>query len=89
MLYSWNLACEDTWTPGLALDTSLTSLAYDSANREFYLVDGEANAWAMHRVSLDTGKTLATAENPTGVPLWDMEYSQIFSTASSPKITCS
>lgn len=86
MLYSWNLACEDTWTPGLALDTSLTSLAYDSANREFYLVDGEANAWAMHRVSLDTGKTLATAENPTGVPLWDMEYSQIFSTASSPKI---
>ena len=29
---------------------------------------------------------MATAENPTGVPLWDMEYSQIFSTASSPKI---
>lgn len=64
MLYSWNLACEDTWTPGLALDTSLTSLAYDSANREFYLVDGEANAWAMHRVSLDTGKTLATGGEP-------------------------
>lgn len=86
MLYSWNLEGDDTWTPGLALDTSLTSLAYDSSNREFYLVDGEADTWAVHRVSRDTGKTLATAENPTGVPLWDMEYSQVFSTASSPKI---
>ena len=54
MLYSWNLEGDDTWTPGLALDTSLTSLAYDSSNREFYLGDGEADTWAVHRVSRDT-----------------------------------
>lgn len=85
LFYQWNLDADSTWTEAGEIDvSSMTSATYDSQNQVLYLMDG-AN-WNLHKVSMD-GAVLESYGNPTGVPFWDMEYSQVFSTAEQPLIS--
>ena len=85
-LFHWNLATDDTWTAGNPLEASFTSVTRDSQNNVLYVMDADGG-FGMRKVDVTTGKTLETAANLTGVPLWDMEYSQVFSTAGAPRIS--
>ncbi len=82
--FTWNMKDEPTWTAGVGVDTSLTSAAYDPLNDDLYVMDAVSNNWAVHRIDMNTGVTLEYGLNQTGVPLWDMEYSQKFSTKDKP-----
>ena len=37
-------------------------------------------------MDVDTGKDIASYTNPTEVPIWDMEYSYVFSADNDPKV---
>ncbi len=86
MFFSWNMATEETWTGGKALSTTFTSATRDPQNNVLYVMSS-ANPFGVHKVDMDTGETLEKAVNITGVPLWDMEYSQLFSTPEAPRIS--
>ena len=78
MFYSWNMASDETWTPGSPLDVTMTSATYSTLEDVFYIMDNLSGSFQMYKVGPD-GKTLATAENTNGIPLWDMAYSQVYS----------
>lgn len=86
MFFTWNLKKDTTWTPGTALDTNINSATLDPVNNYLYVMDAVADTWAMHKVDPTTGESVETAENAAEVPLWDMEYSQVFSTEEDVKI---
>ena len=87
MFYDWNMETDDTWTPGNAIDTSMISATYDTANDVYYIMDSATDVYAMHKVGAD-GVTIANSgANATGVPLWDMAYSPFFSTDETPKVS--
>ncbi len=86
MFFQWNLETDKTWTGGAAIDTSLTSATYDAKNQVMYIMDSVEDSWAMHKVSME-GETLANSgANAAQVPLWDMAYSQFFSTEEAPMV---
>ena len=85
-LYSWNMAEDETWVAGTALDTSMTSAAYNTAADKYYIMDSVANVWNMHVVDPVSGASESVVANAAGVPLWDMVYSEYYSTESAPKI---
>ncbi len=78
MFYSWNMATDETWTPGAALSQSVTSATYSTLLNMFYMMDAGEYEWSMHKVDGE-GNTLESAENTNNIPLWDMAYSQVFS----------
>lgn len=86
MFFRWNMATEETWTGGNALSTTFTSATRDPLNDVLYVMSS-ANPFGVHKVDMATGETLESAVNITGVPLWDMEYSQVFSTPEAPRIS--
>lgn len=86
LFFEWNMAEDSTWTKVHDLDTSLTSATQVDDNTVF-VMDGIADTWAMHKVDAATGTVLETADNPLGVPFWDMQYSEVFSTPSDPMVT--
>ena len=86
MFYSWNMETDSTWTGGTAIDTSMVSATYDSLNDRYYIMDAAENSWSMHLVNPATGETESVASNPTGIPLWDMEYSSWLSTEDAVKL---
>lgn len=83
-LFTWNLETERTWTPGVALETSIDSVARDTKNKTLFVCDAAENTWAMHKIDEATGANLETYANSTGIPLWDMQYSEVFSTPEKP-----
>ena len=85
MFYSWNMAEANTWTPGKSLPVSITSATHSKALDVFYIMD-ITDALRMHKVSAN-GKLLASADNENNIPLWDMAYSETFSSEGAEKVT--
>ena len=83
--YSWNMAEANTWTPGAALPVSITSATYSTKQNVFYLMD-ITEELQMHKVDA-SGNLLASAENINNIPLWDMAYSEVFSTNEQEMVT--
>lgn len=87
MFFDWDMDASSTWTPGAAIQTSMTSATYDSKNQQMFIMEASSPDWRMHKVDMQTGKVLESASNGVGVPLWDMAYSQFFSTAEAPRVS--
>ena len=85
MFYSWNMAEDNTWTAGASLPVSITSATYSTKQNAFYIMD-ITDALKMHKVDTN-GNLLASAENENNIPLWDMAYSEVFSTDSTEMVT--
>ena len=75
--YDWDMSTGESWTAGAAIDHVMTSATYSDAEDVWYMMDADG-AWQMHKVAAD-GTILASADNPNGVPLWDMAYDPWFS----------
>ena len=89
-LYTWDLAHESRWTARSALESeTVAATAYDSRNSTVYLVDSQKHS--LHKVDPATGKDLATYDGvpATGgsLPVWDLAYSDFFSTEDKPLLT--
>ena len=82
--YSWNMAEDDTWTPGKSLPMSMTSATWSTKQNVFYIMD-TTDALVVHKVDAD-GKVLASAASAKGIALWDMAYSETFSTAEQDMV---
>ena len=78
---------EGAWQKTADLDVYLSSVTKDPVNNILYVVDSTTDAWSMHKVDPATGKSVDTAANGAGVPLWDLVYSQRFSTAEAPLVS--
>ena len=77
--YTWNMAETDSWVAGNEIDVpSITSVTYSEREGVYYIVDAETDHWNVHKVGAD-GKTIETAVNPNGIPLWDSAYATYFS----------
>lgn len=87
MFFDWDMDASSTWTSRVDLETSMTSATYDTLNQQMFIMEAESPDWRMHKVDPQTGKVLDTAINGIGVPLWDMAYSQYYSTADAPKVS--
>lgn len=85
-LFSWNMETESDWAKVSDLGTTVNSVTKDAVNGDLYVMDAVSDSWSMHKVDPATGEVVETAANNAGVPLWDMEYSQYFSTEDAPKI---
>ena len=83
MFYEWNMEEDSTWTGGTIMDTTMISSTMDAINNMAYVMDYEA--FSMHLVDPATGISEDIASNGIA-PLWDMEYSTFFSTASDPRV---
>ena len=83
--YSWNMAEADTWMAGAALPVSVTSATYSTKQNAFYIME-ITEELKMHKVDAN-GSILASAENINNIPLWDMAYSDVFSTAEQDMVT--
>ncbi len=84
--YSWDLEHSKTWTAGAELEAkSVTAATMDARTGDVYVVDANYN---VNKVDLETGKTLGTYSGLPGasstLPMWDVEYSLIFSTEKAP-----
>ena len=86
VLFHWDLG-QTTWTKDKDLDTSVISMTRDTVNNKLYVMDATSGEWNMHRVDPATGKTEEVMVNRANAPMWDIEYSQLFSTESDPRIT--
>ena len=84
VFYSWNMATDNTWKPGKNLPTVMTSATWSTLGSAFYMMDA-TDALQMHKIDAQ-GNILATASNANGIPLWDMSYSETFSTADQEMI---
>ncbi len=84
--FTWNMETDAVWTAGTALDTSMTSATRNTHSNQWYLMDAISNSWNMHVINPETGKTEQSAVNTAGVPLWDMQYSEFFSTEETARI---
>ena len=82
--FTWNMETQNTWTPGASFDSSITSVTMDTLNNKAYVMS--ADGVAMNLINPATGEIELVGGNDAGVPLWDMEYSTVFSTAEAPKI---
>ena len=84
--FSWNMEETATWEETGDLDTSMVSGTYDKLNEKIYVMDYVTDSWSVHVVEPSTGVTEVTYANNLGHPLWDMEYSTVFSTADAPVV---
>ena len=86
-LFTWNLENGGSWTKSSDLEArSIESLTLDPQNNALYLMDDVENTWSVHKVDPATGKDLDSYDSSLGLPLWDMEYSQTFSTKDQPLV---
>ena len=61
-------------------------MTMDTQNNALYLMDDVENTWSVHKVDPATGKDIESYDSTLGLPLWDMEYSSVFSTKDQPLI---
>ena len=84
MIYEWDMSKDDTWSKYADLEAgSAISATMDMDN--LWVCDGTSD-FRIHKVDVDTGKDIASYTNPTEVPIWDMEYSYVFSADNDPKV---
>ena len=84
MFYEWDLENNKTWTEGTAVDTSIDSATKNNLTGKLYICDATSDAWNIHEVDAETGKTDKLYANSTGIPMWDMSYSDVLSTEDAP-----
>ena len=84
MFYSWDMEKNDTWTPGKPLSISMTSATWSTGQNVFYIMD-TTKELVVHKVDAD-GNVLASAASAKGIALWDMAYSETFSTAEQDMV---
>ena len=82
--FSWNMEATGTWAPGAAIDATVGSVTTDLKNDKIYLNSYDGSL--MYKINPETGEIEAVASNSTGVPMWDIEYSDVFSTEDTPLI---
>ena len=83
--YTWDMEHDTTWKKLVAFESlkTVSSTTFDYRNGVVYVEDGEN--FDLHKLDLDTGKTLADYNGFEGdIPMWDMEYSMVFSTEANP-----
>ena len=83
--YTWDMEHDATWKKLVAFESlkTVSSTTFDYRNGVVYVEDGEG--FDLHVLDLDTGKTLADYNGFEGdIPMWDMEYSMVFSTEANP-----
>ena len=83
--YSWNMAADDTWKPGKTLPATMTSAVWSPNANAFYMMD-TSEALMVRKIDKN-GSVLASAASAKGVPMWDMAYSETFSTANQEMVT--
>ncbi len=83
--YTWDMEHDTTWKKYVAFESlkTVSATTFDYRNGVVYVEDGEN--FDLHKLDLDTGKTLADYNGFEGdIPMWDMEYSMVFSTEANP-----
>ncbi len=85
MFYSWNMATDNTWKPGKSLPATMTSATWSIFDNAFYMMDA-TEALTMYKIDKQ-GNVIDTAPNAQGIPLWDMAYSSVFSTANAEMVS--
>ena len=86
-LFTWDLSTRDGWSKTVEMDPYLSATAYDLRQDILYVADGVDGVWGMHQIDPLTGQTLErTGVSPLGYPIWDMAYSEVFSSEDAPKI---
>ena len=85
--YTWDMENDTTWTPGAVMEVDgITSTAYDTDRNNVIVVDG--NERKLHQVDMESGKVLADYDAVAGgnfnVPLFDLEYSELFTKGDVP-----
>ena len=83
--FTWDMEHDTTWKKLVAFESlkTVSSTTFDYRNGVVYVEDGEG--FDLHVLDLDTGKTLADYNGFEGdIPMWDMEYSMVFSTEANP-----
>ena len=84
MIYEWDMSKDDTWSKYADLEAgSAISATMDMDN--LWVCDGTSD-FRIHKVDVDTGKDIASYTNATKLPIWDMEYSYVFSADNDPKV---
>lgn len=86
LMYTWNMSKDTTWKSTNALKSSMVSATVNTHNGHLYVMDGTSNSWSMHEIDPADGSEIAVAPNTMGVPLWDMAYSELFSTEDEPAV---
>ena len=85
--YTWDMEHDTTWKKYVAFESlkTVSATTFDYRNGVVYVEDGEN--FDLHKLDLDTGKTLATYPGFEGeIPMWDMEYSLVYSTEAKPML---
>ena len=85
--FTWDLEHDTTWKKLVAFESlkTVSATTFDYRNGVVYVEDGEN--FDLHKLDLDTGKTLADYNGFEGeIPMWDMEYSLVYSTEAKPML---
>ncbi len=84
MLYKWDLE-GDGWVKGADLDFSITSMT-QSKDGDLYIMDAVQDVYNMHLVDVTSGDQIAFGVNTTTFPMWDLAYSEKYSTEDKPLV---
>ena len=85
MIYEWDMSKDDTWSKYADLEAGSAISATMDMDNNLWVCDGTSD-FRIHKVDVDTGKDIASYTNPTKLPIWDMEYSYVFSANNDPKV---
>lgn len=83
LLFKWNLNSEESWNKVADLKTSLESITLNNKNGRLYIMDN--SEFNMYEVDPKDGTVLNTSAG-LGGPLYDIAYSDMFSTEEAPMI---
>ncbi|MBD5082323.1 MAG: S8 family serine peptidase [Ruminococcaceae bacterium] len=83
MMFSWNMAVNNTWEASADLNFSMVSATQNTDNGHVYIMDG--SSFSVHEIDPHTGEQIAVAANNIA-PMWDMAYSEMFSTEDEPMV---
>ena len=82
LLFKWDMANDDTWTEIADLGVkSIEAVTLNKDTNKLYVEDGQA--YNMYEVDPEDGTVLNTAAG-LGAPLYDIAYSEAFSTEDAP-----
>lgn len=85
MIYKWDMSKNDTWSNYNDLEAGSAISATMDMDDNLWICDA-TSAFKIHKVDVATGKDIASYTNATEVPIWDMEYSYVFSADNDPKV---
>lgn len=86
LMYRWNMSNSATWKSTNDLKSSMISATVNTNNGHLYVMDGTSGSWGMHEIDPTDGSEVSVASNSLGVPLWDLAYSEAFSTEEQPLV---